>query len=106
MLIEESKIVTSPSRFPDPEILKPVLRAVYKRKSTGSPPQRWKSRPLSRGTPKDFTETLPRATAGNYYTRTENLSDRSNHRRKGRKSKLAEVYQDRGYSKLFSELIA
>lgn len=110
MLIEESKISTSPSRLPsvspNEDLLKPTLRAIGKRKSLGIQPHRGKSRPLSRRDIRGMGETapLPRRIAG-YMGKMEELSEGSNRHRKLRKPKLAEIYQDRGYSKLFSELM-
>ena len=104
MLVEESKIPAPklPAFRPDNGVLKQSLRP----KGPISPSPTPRGRQLSIKTPtgKDQPDPLqPRSVA---HSRLEELSESSasRKRRKPRRLKLAEIYQDRGYTRLLTEL--
>lgn len=111
MLIEESKIPRISAHTPEEPLLKPVLRTTATRGSenAASPvahQRSSRSRQLSIKTPRNQPESVdsglyPRSMG---FARIDELSEGSARKRRKKKNKLAEVYQDRGYTRLLSEL--
>ena len=108
MILEESKLPAPkfPSVRHEEGLLKQSLRTIPRPKEPFSPSPVPRGRQLSIKTPtnKEDPDLLqPRTTA---HSRLEELSDSSSarKRRKPRRLKLAEIYQDRGYTRLLAEL--
>lgn len=108
MLVEESKTPSPklPAFRPNDGVLKQSLRPISRPKDAISPSLVPRGRQLSIRTPtgKDQLDPIqPRSVAN---SRLEELSEGSSSRkrRKPRRLKLAEIYQDRGYTRLLTEL--
>lgn len=108
MLVEESKIPSPklPAFRTDEEVLKQSFLPISRPKDTISPSTAPRGRHLSIKTPNSKDGPDPPQPRSTVHSRLEELSDSSSarKRRKPRRLKLAEVYQDRGYTRLLAEL--